>query len=276
MTPIWLCLASLSLAAVSFAAADPAPATKPALSVPPGAELIDPPPPATRPTSRAAADRQTAETSAPAGKPDDKLDYLLALPDGYGDDPDKKWPLIVFLHGVGERGGDVRRVASWGPPKLINEGKAVPAIVVSPQCPQGRWWPHEVVALSKLLDHVEATQRVDPDRVYLTGLSMGGFGAVAWAAAEPQRFACLSVVCGGGDDPFTAASLSALPCWFFAGTADPVVKPQYAIDLYNGVKLAGGRDVRLTLYRGVGHESWVPAYGEQRLWDWMFAQKRGG
>ncbi len=253
----------------------PSPTSRPALDVPPGAELIEPPPPATRPATPAAADRQSAEVSAPQGKPADKLEYLLALPKGYGDDPDKKWPVVLFLHGAGERGDDVRKVANWGPPKLINDGREFEAIVVSPQCPAGQWWNYKVVALSKLLDGIEAKYRVDPDRVYLTGLSMGGFGTIAWAANEPGRFACISAVCGGGDR-FSAAIDAKLPAWLLHGTADPTVPVQNSIDLYNAMKAAGAKDARLTLYEGVNHESWVPAYGEQRLWDWMFAQKRGG
>ena len=117
---------------------------------------------------------------------------------------------------------------------------------------------------------------MDLSRVYLTGLSMGGFGAVAWAAAEPQRFAALVAVCGGGHDRFTAVPLSSLPSWFFHGEMDTVVPPKESIDLYTGIQTAGGRDVRLTIYRGVAHESWVPAFGEARLWDWLFAQRRSG
>ena len=204
------------------------------LDLPPGAEFIEPPPPADLPAlDGATADRQRVEVSASADKPADRLGYLLALPTGYDAESTKQWPVIVFLHGIGERGDDPRRVANWGPPRLIKWGmREFPAIVISPQCPAGGWWPHKVIALSRLLDHVEARHRVDLSRVYLTGLSMGGFGAVAWAAAEPQRFAALVAVCGGGHDRFTAVPLNSLPSWFFHGEMDTVVPPKESIDLY--------------------------------------------
>src|ERR1700756_5414953 len=124
-----------------------------------------------------------------------KLDYLLYLPEGY-DKEEKAWPLLLFLHGAGESGHDLNKVKIHGPPKLIEAGKSFPMIVVSPQAPRMGW---DVPTLNALLDDIVATHKVDRDRVYVTGLSMGGFGTWALAAAYPDKFAAIMPICGGGD-----------------------------------------------------------------------------
>jgi predicted peptidase len=115
-------------------------------------------------------------------------EYLLSLPKGYGE-KDQQWPLMLFLHGAGERGSDLNLVKQHGPPKLIEQGKDLPFIVVSPQCPTGLWWPELLDTLNALLDEIESKYDVDPSRVYLTGLSMGGFGSWSLACDQPERFA---------------------------------------------------------------------------------------
>src|SRR4028119_329769 len=124
-----------------------------------------------------------------------KVGYLLYLPEAYGKDPNQKWPLVVFLHGSGESGSDLEKLKAHGPPKLIAQGKAFPFIVVSPQAPDGvrRGWDVEV--LNALLDDMLAKYSVDTDRVYLTGLSMGGYGTWSWATANPERFAAVAPIC---------------------------------------------------------------------------------
>lgn len=136
------------------------------------------------------------------------LKYLLDLPRGY-DQTDEPWPLIVFLHGAGECGDDLERVRAHGPPRLAREGRDLPFVVAAPQSRRGGW---DVAALDRMLDEIVASNRVDQDRIYLTGISMGGFGAWAWAAARPERFAALAPICGGGD-PDWADRLKALPVW---------------------------------------------------------------
>jgi predicted peptidase len=125
-----------------------------------------------------------------------EMDYLLSLPKGY--DKQDSWPLVLFLHGAGERGDDLELVKKHGPPKLIGEGKDFPFIVVSPQCPKDVWW--EPIELSALLDQVIKTHKVDQDRIYVTGLSMGGFGTWRLAAFTPDRFAAIAPICGGGEN----------------------------------------------------------------------------
>ncbi|MBN1818803.1 MAG: prolyl oligopeptidase family serine peptidase, partial [Sedimentisphaerales bacterium] len=125
-----------------------------------------------------------------------KIDYLLHLPAEY--DKKAQWPLMIFLHGAGERGSDLNKVKVHGPPKLIEQGKELPFIVVSPQCPTGQWWTNKVETIMALIDEIVEKYNVDQSRIYLTGLSMGGFGTWAIASAYPERFAAIVPICGGG------------------------------------------------------------------------------
>jgi len=200
-----------------------------------------------------------------------KLNYLLYLPEGYGKG-DKAWPLVLFLHGAGESGNDLNKVKKHGPPKLIEQGKDFPFIVVSPQSP-GRGW--DPATLNALLDDVMATHKVDKDRVYVTGLSMGGFGTWALAAAYPVRFAAIVPICGGGN-PADAKTIRDLPVWVFHGAKDPVVPPSRSKAMVKALKDAGAVQVKLTIYPDAGHDAWTQAYNDPKLYDWLLKQKRGG
>ena len=155
------------------------------------------------------------------------LDYLLYLPAGYHDEPDKTWPLLLFLHGAGERGSDLEILKKHGPPRLIAEGEEFPFIVAAPQCPEDTWWNLHVDALELLLDELEAEYRVDTRRIYLTGLSMGGYGSWHLAADNPTRFAAVVPICGGGHKffgfPQRVRVLKDVPIWVFHGAKDEVV-----------------------------------------------------
>ena len=198
-----------------------------------------------------------------------KYHYLLSLPAGY-EDSDRRWPLMLFLHGSGESGESLAKVKANGPPKLIagNE-RAFPCIVVSPQSPGRGWNPDYLAAL---LDDICATYRVDPDRVYLTGLSMGGYGTWMLAATHPDRFAAIVPICGGGN-PADADKLKGLPIWAFHGADDKTVKLENSEKMVDALK-AVGSDVKFTVYPGVGHDSWTETYANPELYDWLFAQKR--
>ena len=199
-----------------------------------------------------------------------KLDYLLFLPQDYGKQADKKWPLMLFLHGAGERGSDVNKVKIHGPPKIVEQKKDFPFIVVSPQCPEGKGWePEEVIAL---LDEIQSKYKVDPDRVYLTGLSMGGFGTWETATQHPERFAAIAPICGGGR-PFMARRLKAMPTWVFHGEKDPVVPIKRSEEMVEALKAAGG-DVKFTRYPEAGHDSWTETYNNPALYDWFMEHKR--
>ncbi|MGQ9651877.1 MAG: prolyl oligopeptidase family serine peptidase [Phycisphaerae bacterium] len=194
--------------------------------------------------------------------------YLLYLPENYPSQD--RWPLILFLHGAGERGDDIEKVKIHGPPKLIAQGKHFPFIVVSPQCPNGQWWDIEV--LGALLDRIERDYKVDPDRIYVTGLSMGGFGTWALACAQPDRFAAIAPICGGGE-PKLARQIAHVPAWVFHGDADNVVSVSRSKEMVEALKAAGG-NVKLTVYPEVGHDSWTRTYDDPALYDWFLSQRR--
>lgn len=198
-----------------------------------------------------------------------RLKYLLYLPEGY-EQSDKAWPLILFLHGAGESGDDLAKVKIHGPPKLI-EAKAMdfPCIVVSPQSP-GRGWQPDVLAA--LVEDLAAKYRVDKDRIYVTGLSMGGFGTWSLAMAYPDRFAAIAPICGGGN-PNDAAKLKNLAIWVFHGAKDPVVRVESSQRMVDALKQLGV-DVKFTIYPDAGHDSWTATYENPEFYKWLFAQKR--
>jgi predicted peptidase len=198
------------------------------------------------------------------------LHYLLYLPKDY--DAKEAWPLVLFLHGAGERGDDLNIVKKHGPPKLVNEGKEFPFVLVSPQCPSNRWW--EPVELSALLDEIVEKQKIDKNRIYLTGLSMGGFGTWALAAYSPKRFAALVPICGGGE-PIKTKLLPHVPTWVFHGAKDPVVPLARSEAMVDALKQAGG-NVQFTVYPDAAHDCWTETYNNPKLYEWLLQQKRSG
>jgi len=201
------------------------------------------------------------------------LNYLLFLPEGY-DKGDKKWPLLVFLHGAGETGNNLANVKKHGPPKIVEKKRDFPFVVVSPQAPTRGWKPASVIAL---IDEVAATEKIDKDRIYLTGLSMGGFGTWATAAAYPDRFAAIVPICGGGD-PRAAAKIKDLPVWAFHGAKDAVVKPERTEAMIKALKDAGAKNVKYTLYPDAAHDSWTATYNNEEVYKWLLShsRKKGG
>jgi predicted peptidase len=190
--------------------------------------------------------------------------YLLYLPDDYGKD-DRAWPLVLFLHGAGERGTDLELVKKHGPPRLIAEGKSFPFIMAAPQCPPDQWWSDDMLA--GLLDRIEEQYRVDRTRVYVTGLSMGGFGTWRLAVNNPNRFAAILPVCGGGDVS-TVCTIKHVPAWVFHGAKDPVVPVAESQKMVDRLKSCGG-DVTLTVYPEAGHDSWTETYNNPEVYEWL-------
>jgi predicted esterase len=196
--------------------------------------------------------------------------YLTQLPDGYDTDTTKHYPLVLFLHGSGDRGTDMTAVARDGSPKKIAGGLNHTAIVIAPQCPD-EWWSAPV--LGQLLDDLSAKYRVDSDRIIVTGASMGGYGTWALGVAYPDRFAAIAPVCGGGN-PAGAASLVKLPVWAFHGALDTTVPEFLSQDMVDAINKAGG-DAHLTIYPTTKHNAWDQAYATDALYTWMLAQQRG-
>lgn len=209
-----------------------------------------------------------------------RADYLLFLPKDYNKDTQKKWPLMLFLHGAGERGNNVMKVAVHGPPKKVQTQSDFPFIVVSPQCPEGARWDNDV--LMALLDEVNTNHRVDAERVYLTGLSMGGYGSWSLGLSNPALFAAIAPICGGGDslkvllaDPKTATSLKSLPVWAFHGGKDTVVKPEESQRMVDALRKIGN-EAKLSVYPEAGHDSWTDTYNNEELYKWFLSHKRAG
>jgi predicted peptidase len=197
-----------------------------------------------------------------------QMDYLLYLPKDY--EKQESWPLLLFLHGAGERGSDLELVKKHGPPKLIAAGKDFPFIVVSPQCLKEKWW--EPMDLAALLDEIGSKYKVDADRVYVTGISMGGFGSWRLAAFAPHRFAAVAPICGGGET-YWANQFVHLPVWAFHGAKDNAVPLERSQAMVDAIKKRGG-DAKLTIYPEAGHDSWTETYDNPAFYEWLLAQKR--
>ncbi len=215
-----------------------------------------------------ATEERQARIAALNGRPHDYR-YLTFLPDAAGRD-EQRWPLVIFLHGSGERGTNLALVKRHGIPRLIHEGKQFPFVVVAPQCPPSEWWSLD--ALDALYDEVLAKLPVDPDRVILTGLSMGAYATWGLALRHPQRFAAVAPVCGGGNAK-QAKRLRDVPVWTFHGARDDAV-PLAETEAMVTALQKHGANVRFTVYPDLGHDSWSRAYATAELYEWMLRQRR--
>ncbi len=205
--------------------------------------------------------------------------YLLFLPADYKAKPRQRWPMILFLHGAGERGSNVWKVAVHGPPKIVKDKPDFPFILVSPQCPVGETWSVEV--LLNLLDEITSTYRVDTNRIYLTGLSMGGYGTWKLGLLYPERFAAMAPICGGGEilnvllaNRTKADAVKSMGIWAFHGGQDPVVPVEESERMIQALKRIGCKDVKLTVYPEAKHDSWTETYNNPEFYDWLLAHSR--
>jgi predicted peptidase len=196
-----------------------------------------------------------------------ELPHLLFLPADYETDAARQWPLILFLHGAGERGADPEKVRKHGLPKVTESNPHFPFVVVSPQCPAGTYWPYLVGELNDLIERILAQYRVDRSRVYLTGMSMGGYGTFYLAMAHPTTFAALAPICGGGD-PSKVGRIRHLPTWVFHGARDNVVPIEESEIMVSALRKAGA-DVQFTVYPHAGHDSWTATYNNPQLYEWF-------
>lgn len=259
-----------------------------------------------------AADTQAVATFKRTVTKTVEYKYLLSLPTGYDAFSDKKWPVLLFLHGSGERGTDPWLVAKHGPPHLIRgdvpasaiASKTTPPapepvetpeartrreqaaaalrdnfIVVSPQCPAGVWWDDDGVL--GLLDEIMATHKTDATRVYLTGLSMGGYGTWSVGLKYPERFAAIVPICGGGQfrDILSAAkpkrdAMLALGIRVFHGAKDPTVPLAESENMVTALKKFGAKDLDLTVYPEAKHDSWTETYNNPELYTWLLKHQR--
>lgn len=228
----------------------------------------------TRAALQAYTGRQITVPSHGADGPASRvLRYRLMEP--REDSPDETFPVLLFLHGAGERGDNNRQQLQGLPARMASRDwrERFPCFLIAPQCPRGESWTERLSDLQTLLGQVLQDPRADRDRVYVTGLSMGGFGTWALAARYPDLFAAAAPICGGGD-PTTAKRLVDLPIWAVHGAADDVVPVERSREMVDAVQVAGG-DIRYTELPGVSHDSWTAAYADlDGIVAWLFRQER--
>jgi len=207
-----------------------------------------------------------------------KLDYFLSLPMQYASE-EADWPLILFLHGAGERGDDLQLLKKHGIPRIVSEMPDFPFITISPQCPENDWWLNRLQDLKFLLDTVVKQYRVDTSKMYLTGLSMGGFGTWHMAVEYPDLFAAIAPVCGGGlgilGFPERVLEIKDLPIWAFHGGKDNIVSVEESRILIRTLKDAGGKPM-LKIYPEAGHDSWTETYSDPELYEWFMSNRKSG
>lgn len=197
--------------------------------------------------------------------------YVVYVPRQY--DPEKAWPLVVFLHGAGERGSDGLAQTEVGIGRAIRKHPAwFPCLVLMPQCPERMWWDGAKKDVERMLEKTLREYNIDRSRMYLTGLSMGGYAVWVYGAEKADRFAALMPICGGGREK-DAPALARVPIWAFHGADDEVVAPDESRRMVEAVRKAGG-DVRYTEFEDTGHNAWDKAYGDEKHIKWLLKQKR--
>lgn len=201
--------------------------------------------------------------------------YLAYTPKGFSSSDGSKWPLLLFLHGAGERGDSLKQVLVNGPPKLTSTAKwrEYPFVVVSPQARTDSIWSN--LALDALIDDVVKKYAIDPDRIYLTGLSMGGYGVWQMAMEFPRRFAAIVPVSSGGV-PSGACALKHLSIWAFHGAKDDIVPLDRSQQIIDRIRNCPGKtgDVRMTVYPEATHDAWTRAYNDSTMYQWLLEQRR--
>ena len=197
-----------------------------------------------------------------------ETNYLLHIPNS--DIPTTKYPLILHLHGAGERGRNLELVRNFGLSRICQRDPAFPFIVASPQCPENDFWRTDV--LFALLDELCEKYPIDPERIYVSGASMGGYGTWALAAHDPSRFAAIAPICGRAAGLWTWA-LTKLPIWVFHGALDPVVPLDESARLVKDLQ-ALGNPVKFTIYPTALHDCWTRTYRNPELYTWFMTHKR--
>ncbi|WP_276390924.1 prolyl oligopeptidase family serine peptidase [Eudoraea chungangensis] len=198
------------------------------------------------------------------------LSYYLYLPEDYKES--SRVPLLLFLHGGGESGGNLEDLKTNGPPKMLAEGREFPFAILAPQNPNKRkWW--NTLAVMKLLEKIVKDYKIDTNRIYLTGLSRGGGAAWELCVQYPDKFAAMAVVCGMAPLPYAAWINKDMPIWVFHGTEDKSIPFSESEDMVARLREMK-YNVTFTKYEGVGHDSWIQAYNTEELYEWFMNQKK--
>ena len=193
------------------------------------------------------------------------LEYFPEINEG-----DENLPLLIFLHGMGERGDDLSKLKLHGPPSFLDQKKDFPFITISPQCPDTIYWNEEF--LLPFYEEIIAKYPIDKKRIYLTGLSMGGFGTWGSIIAKPDLFAAAAPICGGGD-PSKLEAVKSLPIWVFHGAKDQVVPLLRSEEMVNKLKELGSK-VKFTIYPKATHDSWTETYANPKLYEWLLSHQK--
>jgi predicted peptidase len=206
---------------------------------------------------------------------DSRLNYLLHIPEGYGTEIGKKWPLIVFLHGLKQRGNKISVIAHVGLPKMITALRDFPFFVISPQCPLRTFWdrPKTAVKVKETIDRVVGDYDIDTGRLYLTGYSMGGYGTWYIAALYPDLFAAIIPICGGGNVE-TAKKIAHIPTWVFHGKKDSVVSIKKSYKMVDALEIAGSKSLKYTFYPRHGHNCCDATYSNTQVYKWMLMNSK--
>lgn len=223
----------------------------------------------------------------------DSLNYRLLLPNDF--DTSKQYPLVLFLHGAGERGTDNQKQLVHGSELFVKNRDSFPAIVIFPQCPQNDYWANATVDRSTrpislnfpldieptkalqmvmdLMDIMLSQPYINKNQVYVGGLSMGGMGTFEILYRKPEMFAAAFAICGAGNPEATKAYAQKVPMWIFHGANDDVVNPQSSVDMIGGILKYGGKP-NFSLYAKDNHNSWDSAFAEPQLLTWLFSNTK--
>jgi predicted esterase len=207
-----------------------------------------------------------------------KLQYFVQLPKDYEKDIGKNWPLLIYLHGIGERGTKIRAVRALvtrrvAVPKVAAETKNFPFVTITPMCPWGYSWNDITYSFNNFIDEVIAKFRIDTDRIYLTGMSFGGTGVWAYSIQFPERFAAVAPVCGGYIDLSRLECMKGVPAWVFHGQKDIFIPIEIPTNAVNVLK-AMGNEVKFTTYPELDHYIWDTTYDNPELYSWFLEHKK--
>ncbi|MDC7221000.1 MAG: dienelactone hydrolase family protein [Spirochaetales bacterium] len=203
----------------------------------------------------------------------EKVNYRLFLPKSYQDNEESKWPLILYLHGAGERGTDQIKLRKYGLFPFIESKADFPFVVLAPLCPKGEVWDFQYKNIMNLLDQIQTDYSIDSNRIYLTGMSMGGQATWNFAIYNPSRFAAIAPVCGCIASPNTCKKLSKVPIWTFHGKKDqaiPFEETQKIVDILSPLN----PNLKFSVYEVNGHEVCTMAYEDLDLYEWLLEQKK--
>jgi len=196
--------------------------------------------------------------------------YLAYLPDGYDKNDAKAWPLIIYLHGSSCKGNNLEKLKKYGPPFYLDRGMNVDAIVISPQCPSNKNWTYGTW-FESFYKELKDKYNIDPSRVYLTGMSLGGFGTWDIASRYPDYFAAIMPLCGGGQTRMVE-TLKDIPTWVFHGEVDRKVSLSRSVQMVDALQELGSKP-KFSILKGQGHGI-QKVYSDQNIYKWLLSQHK--